>query len=221
MIRFVPPLFAMSPPPHVPLVDGRDNGRCQQRPMSITETATTMAYLSTAATMADVNDGDGWPKSTHTLDCPPDDATAPFFPRGVVSTGMVAASVSIVWPHHQLVVAPANKGLPPMPRHHRPPCPQRHCRARVRAPSSAPPPTRHCASKRAPLSALATDSSSRQRASTVLCPTAESLLCPRARTSDGYLTTKVARIPQRVGRREQRCDVYSESAMSTAMSTQR
>jgi hypothetical protein len=54
-----------------------------------------------AATMADVDNGDGWPKSTHTLDRPPDDATAPFSPRGVVPTAMVAASVSIV------VVVPA------------------------------------------------------------------------------------------------------------------
>ena len=216
----MPPLFAMSPPPHIPLVDGRDDGRGQRRSMSITETATTMACLSTTATMADVDDGDGWPKSTHTLDRPPDDATAPFPPRGVVPTAMVAASVSIIRPHHRLVIAPASKGLPPMPRHRHPPCPRRHCRARVQAPSSAPPPTRHRASERAPLSALAADLSSRQRASTVLRPTADLLSCPQASTTDGHLMTEVAWIPQHVGRREQRRDVYSESAMSTAMSTQ-
>ena len=44
MIRFVPLLFAISPPPHVPLVNGRDDGRSQRRLMSTTETATTMAY---------------------------------------------------------------------------------------------------------------------------------------------------------------------------------
>ena len=198
MIRFVPLLFAISPPPHVPLVDGRDDGRCQRRPMSITETATTMAYLSTAATMADINNGDGWPKLTHTLDRPPEDATAPFSPRGVVPTALV----SIVWPHHRLVVAPASKGLLPMPRHRRPPCPRSHCRAREQAPSSALPTTCHRASKQAPLSALAADSSSRQRASTVLRPAADSLLRPQASTTDGHLTTEVARIPLRVGRQE-------------------
>ena len=105
-----------------------------------------------------------------------------------------SSPAAIVWPHHRLVVAPASKGLPPMPRHRRPPCPRRHCCAGEQAPLSATPPTPHCASKQAPLSALAADSSSRQRASTVLCPAAESLSRPRARTTDGYLTTKVARI---------------------------
>ena len=38
MIRFVPRrLFAISPPPHVPLVESRDDGRRQRRPMSTTE----------------------------------------------------------------------------------------------------------------------------------------------------------------------------------------
>jgi hypothetical protein len=92
--------------------------------------------------------------------------------------------------------------LLPMPRHRRPPCPRSHCRAREQAPSSALPPTCHRASKRAPLSALAADSSSRQRASTVLRPAADSLLRPQASTTDGHLTTEVARIPLRVGRQE-------------------
>ena len=128
----------MSPPPHVPLVDDRDNGRCQQWPMSITETATTMAYLSTAATMADVNDGDGWPKSTHTLDCPPGDATAPFVPRG--------------------------DHLAPPPTRRR--TSKQGIAANAKAPSSALPPT--------PLS--------RPRASTIVCPAADSSLRKQAST---------------------------------------
>jgi len=43
MIRFMPPLFAISPPSHVPLVDGHDDGRHLRRPMLTTETALMMA----------------------------------------------------------------------------------------------------------------------------------------------------------------------------------
>ena len=57
------------------------------------------------APLPDVDDKDNWPKSTHTLDRPPDNATAPYSPRGIPAA-MVAASVSIV------IVVPAMMSPP-------------------------------------------------------------------------------------------------------------
>ncbi len=80
--------------------------------------------------MADVDDGDGWPKSTHILNRPPDDATAPSSPRGVVPAAIVAASVSIV----VVVVVPAMMTPP------RPSVVPSPLRIRDDALSSSPPP---------------------------------------------------------------------------------
>ncbi len=46
--------------------------------------------------MADVDNGNGWPKSTHTLDRPSDDATAPLSPPGVVPAAMIVVAAIVI-----------------------------------------------------------------------------------------------------------------------------
>ena len=50
------PLFAISPPPHVPLVNGHDDGRRLRRPMAMMEMATMMADVEDDGLLVDGRD---------------------------------------------------------------------------------------------------------------------------------------------------------------------
>ena len=56
MIRFLPPLLVIIPPPNFPLVDGHDNGQRLRWPMSTTEMAMTMAEVNDDGLLVDGRD---------------------------------------------------------------------------------------------------------------------------------------------------------------------